>query len=95
MRALPVLLLLVACHSDPPTEEHLKTARATMASGLCAHLAELGCEQRKECEAERAYHVATRDMRVPCLMAATTREELLACGTVTCPPPSRAGAPTK
>jgi hypothetical protein len=78
-----------SCHSDPPSEEHLKAARATMATGLCAHLTALGCEQRPNCEKERAFHLDTRDMRVDCLMKAASRDEILACGTVTCPPPRR------
>jgi hypothetical protein len=81
-----VLLLLVACHSDPPDARPMRAAQASLASQVCAHLTALGCEQRATCVDERTYHIATRDLRTACLLAAQSQADLLACGTVTCPP---------
>ena len=88
-RFVSIVTLALGCNASP--REPKKSAAfmpstTEPAKQLCAHLADLGCEQRTECAKERDFHLATRDMRVECLMAATTQAEVLACGTVTCQP---------
>ena len=89
---LAIVMILEGCSKDAPSEPKRDLAfvpnTTQAAKELCAHLEAVGCIQRTECVKERDYHLATRDMRLECLMAAKDQDAVLACGTVTCLPPS-------
>lgn len=89
MRAMVLLVVMAACNSasrEPKRDLAFMPSTTQAAKDLCAHLAALGCEQRTECVKERDFHLATRDMRIECVMAAQDLDSLAACGTVTCAP---------
>ena len=89
MRAMVLLVVMAACNSasrEPKRDLAFMPSTTQAAKDLCAHLAALGCEQRTECVKERDFHLATRDMRIECLMDAKSVVDVERCGTVTCAP---------
>lgn len=85
--AIQILVIAATCAdcSRRPEPEHRVGATRQGAVELCRHLRDLGCEQRTACEDERLHHLATRDMRIDCLMAAQSVAAVERCGTVQCP----------
>ena len=75
----------VQCGSRPP---ELATAADGGPSALCAHLNAIGCLQLANCVATvtKIETSRTTDLKESQLMAATSKEEAEAIGTVTCAP---------